>query len=292
MTRRYRPFDPFERGGPFEPREIRIPRPPRRFWFGVGLFALALLVFLFASPVVWFVTELQWYQALGFGDVFTTRFTLQALLIIGSLIVGFLYLAANVLVALRNRTGPSLRAVGIRRASVRSPAGFATLGAALLVAVVLAGGAGTQWQSLSLFMHATPTGTVDPVLGQDVSFYLLTLPFLHSIVNWALGLTFLGALLVAAMYVWRGDNIDLNPSPVAVAHISTALAIFALAVAAWTWLGRYDLLYAHNSSIVWGAAYTDVNARLPLTTFLAGLEVVLAGVLIANAWLRRRSLPL
>src|SRR4029077_21065947 len=102
-------------------------------------------------------------------------------------------------VALRNRTGPSLRAVGIRRASVRSAAGFAALGAALLVAVVLAGGAGTQWQSLSLFMHSTPTGTVDPVLGQDVSFYLLTLPFLHAVVNWAVGLGFMSAPLIGAL---------------------------------------------------------------------------------------------
>src|SRR6266849_3365162 len=64
MTRRYRPFDPFERGGPFEAREIRIPRPPRRFWVGLGLFGLALVIFFIASPIVWFFTELQWYDSL------------------------------------------------------------------------------------------------------------------------------------------------------------------------------------------------------------------------------------
>jgi len=57
------------------------------------------------------------------------------------------------------------------------------------------------------------------------------------------------------------------------------------------WLGRYDLLYAHNSSIVWGAAYTDVNARLPIVTFQAGAAVVLGGALLVNIWLRRLWLP-
>src|SRR5260370_10782687 len=90
MTRRYRPFDPFERGGPFEAREIRIPRPPRRFWVGLGLFGLALLIFFIASPIVWFFTELQWYDSLGFKDVFTTRFSLQVALLIGGVPPSFL----------------------------------------------------------------------------------------------------------------------------------------------------------------------------------------------------------
>jgi len=291
MTRRYRPFDPFERGGPFEPREIRIPRPPRRFWVGAGLFGLALLIFIFASPIVWFFTEMQWFDSLGFKDVFTTRLFLQTALFIGSFALAFVYLVANVVIALRMRSGPSLRAVGIRRSSIRSPIGGAALGAAALVALVLSGGAGTQWQSLALYQHARPTGITDQVLGQDVSFYLLTLPFLHSIANWALGLGFLTALLIAIIYAWRGDTFDLNLSPLAIAHLSALLAVFALVLAAWMWLGRYDLLYGHNSSVVWGAAYTDVNARLPIITFQAGAAIVLGGALLVNTWLRRLWLP-
>jgi uncharacterized membrane protein (UPF0182 family) len=291
VTRRYRPFDPFERG-PFEgQREIRIPRPPRRFWIGAGLVGLAILVFIVANPIISVVTELQWYDALGFKDVYTTRLTLQTLLFAGSLVVSFVYLAVNVIIALRVRTGPGLRAVGIKRPIVRSPTGAIALGAAALVALILSGGAGSQWPTLALFQHAAPTGVTDPVLGQDISFYLLTLPFLHSVVNWSLGLGFMGVLVTAALYAWRGDTFDLNFSPLAIAHLSAALAAFALAIAAWIWLGRYDLLYAHNSGTVWGAAYTDVNARLPLLTFEAGAGIVLVGALIANVWIRRLWVP-
>ncbi|HSP08379.1 MAG TPA: UPF0182 family protein [Candidatus Dormibacteraeota bacterium] len=292
MTRPYRPFDPFERGGPFERgREIRIPRPPRRFWIGAGLFGLAILIFIFASPVVWFFTELQWYDSLGYKDVFSTRLVLETVLFGGSFALAFVYLIANVLIALRVRSGPGLRAVGIRKSSIRSATGGIGLVGAALVALILSGGAQSQWQALALFQHSSPTGVTDPVLGQDISFYLLTLPFLHSVASWALGLGFLATLLTAALYSWRGDTFAFNFSPLAIAHLSGLLALFALALSAWIWLGRYDLLYAHNSSVVWGAAYTDVNARLPLYTFQAGAGIVLAGALAVNAWIRRFWLP-
>ena len=120
MTRRYRPFDPFERGGPFEAgRESRIPRPPRRFWFGVGLFGIAFLIFILVSPIVWFFTELQWYSALGLGSIFTTRLVLQTVLFVGSFALAFIYLAANVLVALRIRSGPAALRAGYAEAWTR-----------------------------------------------------------------------------------------------------------------------------------------------------------------------------
>ena len=293
MSRPFRPFDPFERGGPFAgAREIRFPRPPRRFWVGAGLIGVALLVFIFASPILWFFTELQWYDALGFKDVFTTRLVLQTVLFVGSFSIAFVYMVVNVVVALRIRSGSGLRAVGIRRSSIRSATGGIALAGAALVALILSGGAGTQWMNLALFQHATPTGVTEPVLGQDISFYLLMLPFLHSLANWALGLGFMASLVIAALYAWRGDTFDLNLSPPAIAHLSAMLAVFAIALAGWMWLGRYDLLYAHNTNVVWGAAYTDVNARLPFYTFQAAAGVVLAGALLANIWLKRRSVAL
>jgi uncharacterized membrane protein (UPF0182 family) len=102
----------------------------------------------------------------------------------------------------------------------------------------------------------------------------------------------MSVLLIGALYAWRGDTFDLNLTPLAIAHLSVMLAIFALVLSGWVWLGRYDLLYQHNQGVVWGAAYTDVNARLPLYTFQAGAAVVLAGALLVNAWLRRVWLPL
>src|SRR5690348_5398013 len=192
MSRRYRPFDPFEGRGPFEAgRQIRVPPIPRRFWGGVALFMLALLVFIAANPIVNFITDVEWYDALGLRDVYLTRLGLEWGLGIGSFVLAFLYLGVNVYFALRLRSGSALRAVGIRQSPLRGATGWVALGTSAVVALILSVGVVGQWQSLALFLHATPTGTTDPVLGQDISFYLLTLPFLHVLGNWALGLDFL-----------------------------------------------------------------------------------------------------
>ena len=292
MGRQYRPFDPFERGSPFQAgREIRVPQIPRRFWGGVALFGLAVLIFIAASPIVGFITELQWYDALGYRDIYTTRLTLEWALGIGSFLLAFAYLAVNVGIALRGRTGAALRAVGIRSSIFRGPAGYLTLGLSAVISLILAAGMFGQWTSLALFLHSSPTGTTDPVLGQDISFYLLTLPFLHAATNWSLGLDFLTLLLIGAVYAWRGDSFDFRPTPRSLAHVSVLIAFFGISLAVATWLSRYDLLSAHNSGVVWGAAYTDVNARLPIYTFQAAAGIVLAGALIANAWVRRLWLP-
>src|SRR5438309_2299785 len=292
MSRRYRPFDPFERGGPFDAgREIRLPQIPRRFWGGVALFLLAILVFIAASPIVSFITELQWYDSLGYRDVYTTRLVLGWSLFAVGFLRSFAYLLVNVAIALRARSGAAPRAVGIRRTVFRGPAGWISLATAAIISVILGAGAFSQWQALALYLHATPTGTTDPVLGQAISFYLLTLPFLHAAANWTLGLDFLTSLLGGALYSWRGDSFDFRPTPRAIAHVSVLIAAFAVTLAATTWLGRYDLLSAHNSNVVWGAAYTDVNARLPLYSFQSGAGIVLAGALVANVWVRRLWLP-
>ena len=294
MSRRYRPFDPFERG-PFDAggpaREIRLPRVPRRFWAGVALFALAVLVFIATSPIVAFITQLQWYDALGYRDVYQTRVWLEWSLTLASFVLAFAYLAVNAFIALRIRSGVALRAVGIRRSALRTTAGTVSLVAALLISLILAAGAFSQWQTWALFLQSTPTGTTDPVLGQDISFYLLTLPFLHAVANWSLGLDFLAILLIGALYAWRGDAFDFRPTPRALAHLSVLVAAFAVTLSVTTWLSRYDLLFAHNTNVVWGAAYTDVNARLPVYTLQAAVGILLAAGLLANAWLRRLWVP-
>src|SRR5256886_9292848 len=191
MSRRYRPFDPFERGGPLDARsEFRMPQVPRRFWGGVAFFALAVLIFIAASPIVSFITELQWYDSLGYRDVYTTRVGLQAAITIGSFLLAFVWLAINVVVALRVRSGGALRAVGIRRSALRTTAGWVSLAGAAVIALILSGGAYTQWQSLALYLHAAPAGTVDPVLGQDISFFVFTPPLLHAVTHQAHALGF------------------------------------------------------------------------------------------------------
>jgi uncharacterized protein len=291
MGRRYPggPFDPFEQS-PFSGlQELKIPRPPRRVWIGLAFVGGGILLLFVAAPLIGFLTETQWFQALGLGSVYLTRVALQVWLFFGGLAVALAFTVGNLLVALRLRGGPALRAVGIRRRTLLSGAGLAGGIASVLISLVLAGSLRSSWTDLALFLHYTPTGVREPVFGQDVSFYLLTLPFLQSMAGWLLGLIFMSALLVAVLYAWRGESFDLRFSPRALAHLSTLLGLLALVVAVSTFLDRYTLLYQHNGA-VWGAGYADVNARAPVAVLRTVLAVLLAGLLFANVALRRQGL--
>jgi len=290
MARRYSrgPFDPFDQPpfGGF--REVQIPRPPRRFWVGLGFIGAALLVVLLTEPLVGLLTTIQWYDALGLKSIFVTRITIQLLLFFGTLILAFLFGLANIMVALRIRTGRALRAVGVRRRTLWTGAGAAGLGATAVISLILAGGVGSHWQELALYLHATNTGVREPVFGMDVSFYLLTLPFLHDVVTSVTVLFFLMGLVVIGLYAWRSDSPDLHLPPPAIAHLSVLLGGIALLLAASSFLDRYDLLSAHNG-YVWGPGYTDIHARIGLAIFRTVLGVLLAVALFANVVPRRTA---
>src|SRR2546423_12613894 len=124
MSRRYRPFDPFERGGPFEPgREIRLPRVPQRFWAALALFVLAVLVFIATSPIIGFITEVEWYDALGLRNVYTTRLWLQWAVTIVSFLVAFADLGRQASIAPPRRSRPAPPAACLPPSGLPSPAG-------------------------------------------------------------------------------------------------------------------------------------------------------------------------
>src|ERR1700736_509440 len=173
MGRRYPggPFDPFDQS-PFSGlQDMRIPRPPRRVWVGLRLGGGGVLLPLLGAPLIGFLTETQWFQALGLGSVYLTRVALQAWLFFGGLVVALVFTVGNLLVALRLRGGTALRAVGIRRRTLFSGAGLAGAAASVLISLVLAGSLRGSWSDLALFLHYTPTGVREPVFGQDTSFY-------------------------------------------------------------------------------------------------------------------------
>src|SRR5207245_10624311 len=95
------PPRPFERF-----RDVRL-RWPRRVWIGVGFIAAALVVVLITSPLVGFITENEWYNALGIGSVYRTRIAYEALLFFLTFAISFGFAVVSVWTALRLRAVPA-----------------------------------------------------------------------------------------------------------------------------------------------------------------------------------------
>lgn len=292
MSRRYGqgPFDPFERS-PFEGfQQIKLPRPPRRFWIGVGFFAAALAVFIFTQPLIGFITENQWFDALGLGAVYRTRVATQLWLFVLGFLLTFLVTALNAFLALGMNSAGGLRAVGIRRRLIRTPRGYVAIGVSLFLALILGLTAGSNWQSWLLFVNARPSGVTEPLFNLDVSFYLLQMPFLKALQSWLFGLVFFTGLLAAGLHAWNGLTIDFRFSRRAIGHLSALLGLLALVVAFGTVLDRFNLVSAHNG-VVYGAGYTDVNVRSALAVAQALLALVIALLLFVNLAVRRAAVP-
>jgi uncharacterized membrane protein (UPF0182 family) len=286
------PFgNPFGSGPPgFEGlADIRLPRPPRRFWIGLAFVAAAFVLILIAAPIVNLVTNWEWFSALGFGGAYGTRLLIQVVLFVVTLVVAFLFAAANVVLALRLRTSGALRAVGIRHRTIRSPLGIVTLLAAALLALLVAVSLEGSWADLVLFLHPQTTGIQDPILHADMGFYLTQLAFWNDIQGNLVGLVVVTILIVLALHAWRDDHLDFRLLPRGTAHLSVLLGIYALVVAFGAWLSRYGYLNGHDSA-VYGAGFADVNARIPLTTVEAVLGVLIAIALFVNAAPRFRRM--
>ncbi|MGE0575220.1 UPF0182 family protein [Reyranella sp.] len=241
-----------------------------------------------------------WFSSIGYAGVFWTIFSTRAVLFIAVLVVSAGACWLSGWLALRHaRQAPALpppatlSAPGSQAATsilsflpspVARRVGVAIL--AIALGVVAAFVEQPNWEVALRFLHQVPYGSDDPVFGNDIGFYLFTLPAYVALKNWLLLLLFLSAATAGIVYWLHGDiAIDKAPplSPAVVVHGSVLLGLY-FAVKAWSYgLDRYLLLYSDNGVVV-GAGYTDLHVRLPVLWLLIGLAAACA----VAAWLNVR----
>ena len=156
------------------------------------------------------------------------------------------------------------------------------------VLALLAGNWGAQsWEDLLLFNNRLAVGTVDPIIGKDLGFYLFSLPLLESFKGFAVFMILAALILSAAVYYVKG-GIMLNERGVAVdpkvrRHLGVLVGFFALVVAAGFYLDSFKLLLTNNGTFS-GAGYVDVNSRLLTYRVLTFLTPIAAIMLALGLW--------
>ena len=153
----------------------------------------------------------------------------------------------------------------------------------------------SNWELFLKWRYAVPFERVAPVLGHDLGFYIFALPVYGVVRDWALLIILLAVLSATAVY-WGRGAIDLEPGfpqlgASVIRHLSALFALFFLVKAGDYLLQRYALLFSNNE-IVFGAAYTDVQVRLPLLMGLAGLSLIATALCAANLVFLSLRLPL
>jgi len=263
-----------------------LPRPNlRKLFLALGLFLILFVLYHDAVPLY---TDWLWFQEVGYSGVFTTTIGAKTTLF---LVVGLAFFAlfyGNARLARRlapeqadrflmEKFGPEWGQ------SLQRALNWIILGGSVFLSLWAGRLAADNWTQWLEFRNAVPFQKVDPVFGNDISFYAFQLPFLNTLVTFALGA--LAITLVAVIVIHVADTaIDSFAGlPDVKGGVRTQLlalvAGLALVQAIGTRLSAYDLLFKDNG-IFTGAGYTDLHFRL----FALNVQVVLL-VLTAGACL-------
>jgi uncharacterized protein len=255
-----------------------------------------------------FLVDWLWFSASGYAGVFWTIFDAKALLFLAAFAGSASLLWAGGTLASRFARRRAVRlafAQGLaagqtlpelfRLAAPWLPWRLLVPAVAVVLGILVGAGETGNWDVFLRFIHQVPYGKRDPLYGNDISFYLFSLPAYVALKNWMLLVLFLSAITAFAVYWAEGAiALDRRPwriSPAAVAHGSVLLGVF-FAVKAWSYgLDRFLLLYGDNGVVV-GAAYTDVHVERPVLWLLLALSSAAALVSWANVRLQTYRLPL
>jgi hypothetical protein len=265
--------------------------------------------FIFSQVLVHFLTDIWWFDAVGFLDVFWTRITWKVgiWIVTFALYGGFLYANYKWAMGLtRDRSFDTLARRGMAHYADTIP--VLVIGLILVIAILAAGRSAAAWEMILKYLNASEFGTTDPIFGHDLGFYLFQLPFYEGLQSWLLSLAGWGLIVALLIYGLKGllspeltspQRRSAGPSTgrdlvrrlnqlmtgKVKVHLSLLLAVIALLLAAGFWLDRYELLYS-EAGVVFGAGYTDAHARLQAYWFMVFATIALALLFIANLWRR------
>ena len=285
---------------PSRPRIARRPNRPRKgasrgnkILIGIVL-ALAIVVGLFFA-LAQFITDVMWYDQLGFQSVIWTQLGTRiglwiayALLLAG---VGFI----SATLAIRARPdaadGSTIRVKGDtieigKGVSSRNARRVAVV-VSLIVGLIFGAQFNSNWSEILLMFNAQSFGTTDPQFGLDNGFYVFVLPGLRLIMS-AVSLLLLAGIIFSVIthVLMGGIRITMpvngrglfNITKRARRQIGIWLMLNMFAWAANQVVGVFSTLTTEGSRIT-GATYTTVNATIPVTFVMAAITVILGVVL-------------
>ena len=260
-------------------------------WIAYAVVIIVLFsLFVFGRSVF---TDWLWFDNLGYRGIFvkvlTTRITL---FVIGAVATAVLA-SASIFAASRISRGrislplPDDLLAFMNRALISISAGVVAVLALIFGSIMAA-----RWEIFLRFSNAAPFGKTEPVFGQDAGFYVFTLPMLSFIQGWALGVLLLTLIVTVAFYFLRfsmqGLRLDLNAPGVKI-HLSVIAALVMFTIAFGHWIDRWDLLLS-EAGAVFGAAYADVNARMPALLIMTIIAVAAGILMLANTYFSGRRL--
>jgi uncharacterized protein len=277
-------------------------RIPSLFIWGAALILLLLL----AAAAIDFITEWQWFDSLGLSSVLVTGVVARVLLFILGAVLFLVLFTVNVIVARRVAYGldtaprgggrggweellAQVSAQMTRRGEYARFVNAAVLAGGGLLALFMGLGAAANWLTVLQFLHRAEFGVVDPALGQDVGFYIFTVPLLRAVEGWLFSSFFLTLLSIVAVYaIVLTYELAVNIGQIGFrmtrglkTHLLCLLAVIFMLLAFHHFLDLFEIVRSTRGA-AYGAGFTDVNAQRPAQFILTGVALLASVLTLAN----------
>jgi uncharacterized membrane protein (UPF0182 family) len=259
--------------------------------FFLVLAIVAVVIFSSRTALSYYVDGL-WFASLGYGDVFRKTLILQWAVFAGFFAVTFLFLYGWFLALKRACQSdlPDDHSIVIGGQPLKLPVAgvlrLLGLVVSLVIAVVTGASVMTEWPTFALYWYAPRTtgGTVDPIFGKPISFYLFTLPGWQFITGWLLTLATIACVIaVFFIFITGGTRILTRRQgrsfPLPWRGFSIAFAFLLLILAMRAYIARFERLFDEHT-IFGGVTYTDAHVMLP--GMLAVCVALVLGAAIAT----------
>jgi hypothetical protein len=266
-----------------------------------SLILLAVVLLLVLPSAIAYYTDWLWFEEVGYQAVFLRTLNAQAVVFAATFSAVFLFLYLNLRLARRALTRPHIvlgtgadgRPIALEGRRLSGLAVWVSLALATLFAWTAA----NDWLMWLSFFNAVPFGDTDPLFGRDVAFYVFRLPVWQAIRQQALMSAFLALVGCGLYYVLSGSFIiETRPGTgfwpkvrlVAAArrHLSL-LAALMFGLMAWgSWLDLPQTMLT-QASVIFGASYADVHARIPFIWITLVVLVLGAGLSVWHGFGRR-----
>lgn len=267
----------------------------RRVLIGVIVTILAIVVFG-GSVFTALYSETLWFSQLGFSKVLFTQWGASA----GFFAIGFVIMALSLWLGMYTayRIRPVYARLGAQMDRYQQAIDPVRKVITIAIPVLFGFFAGltvmSHWQEALLFFNSSPTGTVDPQFGKDISFYLFDLPFYQAIVGFISAVVILTLIVSTLTHLVYG-SISFARREVRVAkgariQLAVMAALYLLLQGVSIYLDQFATLN-DPAGLITGASYTTVNATIPALQILAIIAALVAVLFVVTAFTGRWRLP-
>ncbi len=277
---------------------VKTPKPNKTLYIILGIALLALII-LFSSTS--FITELQWFNEVGYTRTYLTRIVA----VIGLTLPIFVVFYTISILYYRSIarkydlvTYPQKTKAYIKN---RNRAVYAV--AALFFLVVAFGLAQTNWYVILQYFNSVDFNQVDPVFGRDISFYFFKLPLYQLLTSLSLSIVVLLILLTVVIYLAISAKSSINrlnfTNFKGIMHVikngfiqfagkalAMLISIFMLLLAVKFYLDSFLVMF-NAQGVVYGPGYTDIKINVPFLRVIAALSA-LSAIIIAVGILKKK----